>query len=72
VPRDGQVAFEVPRLPRGCTVYFLGLVKVADHRSEEGRGIQVIRDGRVLRRLSLNQISELPAGPDGTRVLQLK
>jgi hypothetical protein len=72
VAADGRVSFEVPPLPRGCAVYVFGLVKVADHRSEDVRAIQILREGDVVRRLSLNQISELPTGPDGARVLALQ
>jgi hypothetical protein len=72
VAADGFVSFEVPPLPRGCAVYLFGLVKVADHRSEDVQAIQILKDGDVVRRLSLNQLSELPVGPDGIRVVALK
>jgi hypothetical protein len=72
VAADGRVDFDVPALPRGCAVYLFGLVKVADHRSEDVRAIHVLEDGNVVRRLSLSQLSELPLGSDGTRVLALK
>ena len=72
VASDGRVSFEVPPLPRGCADYLFGLVKVADHRSEDVRAIKVLKDGEVVRRLSLNQLSKLPVGSDGTRVLTLE
>jgi len=72
VAADGRVGFEVPPLPRGCAVYLFGLVKVADHRSEDVQAIQVLKDGGVVRRLSLNELSELPVESDGTRVLTLE
>jgi len=72
VADDGRVGFEVPALSRGCAVYLFGLVKVADHRSEDVQAIQVLKDGGVVRRLSLNELSELPVESDGTRVLTLE
>jgi hypothetical protein len=72
VPPSGRVSFEVPPLQSGCAVYLCGLVKVADHQAEDVRAIQVLEDGQVVRRLSLNQISKLPSGPEGSSVLKLK
>jgi hypothetical protein len=72
VASDGRVSFEVPPLQSGCAVYLFGLVKVADHQSEDVPAIQVFRDGRLVRRLSLNQISKLPTGPDHSHVLKLR
>jgi hypothetical protein len=72
VPSNGRVSFEVPPLQSGCAVYLCGLVKIADHQSEDVRAIRVLEDGRVVRRLSLNQISKLPSGPEGSRILKVK
>lgn len=72
VASDGNVSFEVPPLQSGCAVYLCGLVKVADQRSEDVRAIQVFEGGQVVRRLSLNQISKLPIGPEGSHILKLK
>ncbi len=72
VASDGYVRFEVPPLQRGCAVYLCGLVKVADHPSEDVRAIQVLEGGQVVRRLALNQISRLPTGPAGSHILKLR
>jgi len=72
VSSDGRVSFEVPSLPRGCAVYLFGLVKVADHRSEDVAAIHVVADGKVVRRLSLNQISKLPTNSESAHVLTLQ
>jgi hypothetical protein len=72
VATDGLVSFEVPPLPSGCAVYLFGFVKVSDRRSEDVPAIQVLREGQVVRRLSLNQISRLPSGSGESRVLALK
>jgi hypothetical protein len=72
VASDGQVSFDVPPLQSGCAVYLCGLVKVADHRSEDVRAIQIFEGEQVVRRLSLNQISNLPTGLQGIHILKLK
>jgi hypothetical protein len=71
VASDGRVTFDVPRLPRGCAVYFLG-VKVSDSRSEDVRAIHLLRDGSVVRRLSLAQIDKLPVDAEGYHTVVLR
>ena len=71
VPPDGRVLVDVPTLPRGCSVYFFGFIKVSDGSPEGVRAIQVLRDGKVVRRLSLRTIHELPLDSDGYRVVKL-
>src|ERR1051326_2411137 len=47
VPTDGRVVVDVPALPRGCSVYVFGIIKVADGSPERVRAIRVVRDGKV-------------------------
>src|SRR5258708_28929254 len=70
VDSDGLVSFHVPRLPRGCAVYFLNTVKISDHRSEGFRAIKLTRGDRVVRKLSLNDLAKLPSGSGGIRELK--
>src|SRR6267154_288024 len=70
VGSNGLVSFHVPRLPRGCAVYFLNTVKVSDHRSGGFRAIKLTRGGRVVRKLSLNDLAKLPSGTGGIRELK--
>jgi hypothetical protein len=65
VASNGHVTFDVPPLPRGCAVYLFGVMKIADARSEDVQAIQLVRDGTVMRKLSLRQIDKLPADGDG-------
>jgi hypothetical protein len=53
-------------------VYLFGLVKIADHRAEDVPAIQVLRGERVVRRFSLNQISNLPVDAENSHLLNLK
>jgi len=71
VPADGRVEINVPRLPRGCSVNLFGLIKMGDGSPERVRAIHVVRDGKVVRKLSLDNIHELPLEPDGYRKLTL-
>lgn len=71
VPPDGRVDLEVPTLPRGCSPYLFGFIKLGDGRPERLRAIQVLRDGKVIRKLSLADIHHLPLDGDGYRLLTL-
>jgi hypothetical protein len=71
VPPDGRVLVDVPALPRGCSVYLFGCIKLRDGSPERVRAIQVLRDGKVVRRLSLRTLHDLPIDSDGYRVVKL-
>ena len=71
VPPDGRVLVGVPTLPRSCSVYLFGFIKVGDGSRERVRAIQILRDGKVVRRLSLRTIHEMPLDSDGYRVVKL-
>jgi hypothetical protein len=72
VGTDGVVQFHVPRLPRGCDIYLFSLIKIDENRPEDVQAIQLIRDGRVVKKLSLNEVSRLPRNSDGVAQLQIK
>jgi hypothetical protein len=72
VAADGRVTFDVPSLPRGCDVYLFGIVKIADGSPENIRAIHVMRDGKIVRKLSLTKLGKLPADAEGYRILVLK
>ena len=71
VPVDGRVVVDMPVLPRGCSVYVFGIIKVTDGRPERVRAVHILRDGKVVRRLSLRAIHDLPLDPDGYRIVKL-
>ncbi len=70
VASNGLVSFQVPSLPSGCAVRLFGLVKISDHRPEDVRAFQLARDGKTVRRLSLDDISNLPL--DSNNIRQVK
>lgn len=72
VAADGRVTFEVPRLPRGCDTYLFGVVKVADGSPENVRAIHVLRNGKIVRKLSLTQLGRLPVDVEGYHILVLR
>jgi hypothetical protein len=72
VAADGRVTFDVPRLPRGCDTYLFGVIKIGDGSPENVRAIHVLRDGKIVRKLSLTQVGRLPADADGYHILVLR
>ena len=72
VAADGRVTFDVPGLPRGCDTYLFGVVKIGDGSPENVRAIHVLRDGKVVRKLSLTQLGRLPVDAEGYHILVLR
>ena len=72
VAADGHVSFTVPPIQHGCDIYIFGVVKVRDGAAEDARVIEVRRDERVIRRLSLTQIAKLPKDEAGYAVINIK
>jgi hypothetical protein len=71
VGENGRVRFDVPTLGRGCTAYWVCRLKMYDHSPNAWRAIHVIRDDRVVREYSLNQLARLPVDSDGYRRLKM-
>ena len=71
VASEGRVQFTVPRFNHGCDVYVLGFIKTRDGSAERVRVVELRRDARVVRRLSLAQISELPRDEAGYSVVRV-
>jgi hypothetical protein len=72
VGADGRVVFDVPRLPRGCDVHLFGFIKVGDGSPESVPAIHVLREGRVVRKLSLKKLGKLPLDKEGYHILVLR
>lgn len=72
VAAEGRVVFDVPRLPRGCDTYLFGVIKIGDGSPERVPAIHVLRDGKVVRKLSLQKIGELPVDAEGFHILVLR
>jgi hypothetical protein len=72
VSADGRVVFDVPRLPRGCDVYLFGVVKIGEGSPESVPAIHVLRDGKVVRKLSLQKLGKLPTDGEGYHIVVLR
>jgi hypothetical protein len=70
VSKDGEVLVDVPALPHGCSLVCLG-IRLSDISPRNKQIIDVVRDGRIVRRLSLRQLEQLPSDASGTRRLSL-
>lgn len=72
VGTNGIVNFHVPSLPRGCAVYLFEVVKISDSRPEDVRAINLQKDGKTVRKLSLNDIAKLGTDTNGVRQIKVK
>ena len=71
VASDGRVEFKVPSFQHGDTYYFLG-IKLRDGSAERLRVVEVRRGSHVVRRLSLDEIANLPTNAAGYRVVTVQ
>ena len=72
VAPDGRVTLDVPRLERGCATYLFGVVKVNDGSPYDVPAIHLNRDGRTIRKLSLNDLAKLPVDEQGYRLVKVE
>ena len=72
VGSDGIVSFHVPSQPRGCSIRFLGIVKIAETHSEDVQAIELLKNERCVKKLSLNDIAKLKSDSDGIPRLKVK
>ena len=70
VATDGRVTIDVPRLPRSCSWVCLGIT-IRDGSPYNSKIIQVLRDGKIVRRLSLRQLEQMRLGGSGDRKIVL-
>ena len=71
VPSDGKTVLHFPVLPRHCSTFFLG-IKVKDRSVAHRKLILLLRDGRVVRKLSVDKLRSLPVDPAGYHQLRLR
>ena len=70
VASDGRVDFTVPSFRNGCDVYCFG-IKTRDGSAESVRVIEVRDQERVVRKLSLADVTRLPRDETGYRIVTL-
>jgi hypothetical protein len=73
VPADGRVTFDVPVTSRNSTIYCFGLLPLYHYPPPETlRVVRVTRDNRTVRKLSAQQIGQLPTDGNGYHVLKIE
>jgi hypothetical protein len=71
VAADGRVTFTVPSFRHGCDMYLFGGFKVRDGSAEGVRVVELRRNDRAVRRLSLAQIAKLPRDEAGYSAVRI-
>lgn len=70
VPADGRVTLDIPAYRAECSVYLFGKVRIRSGSNPfTAKAIDVIAGGKILRHLSLKEISALPLDPGGYHML---
>jgi len=72
VTPDGRVTFTVPPFRRGCSTYLFDVIKINDATPARTRVVELRREQRVVRKLSLSQIAKLPEDAAGYRIVRVK
>jgi hypothetical protein len=70
VQQDGSVTIDVPMLPASCCWDWYCFTLV-DNSPKNQKAIIVVRDGKVVRRLSLNQLVSCPLDQRGAYSIEL-
>jgi len=71
VPADGRTIVQIPVVSRECSTYLFGL-RIKDRSVEARKLIAFVRDGRVVKKISVNSLRRLPVDPAGYHELKLK
>ena len=72
VPADGRLTVGIPAYRRGCSVYLFNEVKVSNGADPLKTWTMTVDSrGRIIRTLSLRQVSRLATDADGFRLLKV-
>jgi hypothetical protein len=72
VSPDGGVLVNIPRLERGCATHLFGLLQIIDSSPYNVQAIQVRKGERIIRKLSLNDLAELPIDGAGYHLVKVE
>jgi hypothetical protein len=73
VQADRRVQFDVPVYSRHCTQYLFGVIKIHSPTPVEARRvIRVMKDSKIVCKLSATDIAKLPVDSDGYHVLRIE
>lgn len=71
VPADGRTVLRFPVLPRECSTYLFGL-RIKDRSVEARKLVEFVRDGRVIKKVSVNDLRALSVDSAGYHELELR
>jgi hypothetical protein len=72
VSADGRIILNVPRFQRAHKTYLFGVAKVRDSSPEDTPAISLKKEGRTVRKFSLNDLKKLPMDSDGYRLIRVE
>jgi hypothetical protein len=65
VSNTGDAVIDIPALPHSCSLVCLG-VKLTDNSLRSRKIVEILRDGRVVQRLSVRELDRLVSEGSGT------
>jgi hypothetical protein len=69
---NGRANVAVPQFGMHCQLYLFGVLKVNDYSPYKTREIEVLTGDKVIKRLSLDQLSKLPTDDAGYHLVPIK
>ena len=72
VAADGRVVVEIPRLQRRHAAYLFGVAKVSESSPEDMPAIALKKEGRTVRKFSLNDLKKLQTDGEGYKLLKVE
>jgi hypothetical protein len=73
VASDGRVTIDVPHLPQACSVYLFDRIRISGGvKPLTTKSVQLLDGGKVVARLSLEEIAKLPFDASGYHSLKMK
>jgi len=70
IPQDGHLEISIPE-KKGCTSYFLG-IRLSGPRAQNKKSILIIRNEKIVKKMSIAQLRKLPVDASGYRVIRIK
>ena len=71
VTGSGRATVHVPAMGPGCSSHLFGVIQVYDKSPAAWRVVHILQDDKIVRRLSLKQVSRLPVDDDGYHTVRV-
>lgn len=73
VASDGRVTIDIPKLPRGDSVYLFGRIRISGGvKPLTAKSVQLLDGRTITARLSLAEIVKLPSDSSGYHILRIQ